>query len=137
MGLCLLSGWLAWFALGSVTVDETSRSARLEVRQRPHPVATVFAGRVATSALSIGQEVASGDVLVALDASAERLRLIEKQTRLAGIPPRLASMRHELISLDAARAEDQQAGQGRRKPRKRAAGKPRPRSNSPATTNTA
>ena len=95
--------------VGAVTVYETSRAARLEVKQLPHHVASLFAGRVATASLAIGQEVTANDVLIELDSSNERLQLAEEETRLAGLPPRIASMRQELISLEAVKSEDELA----------------------------
>ena len=111
LGAGLLTAWLLWFTLGEVSVYETSRNARLEVRQLPHHVAALFSGRVAATALAIGQEVAEGDVLVELDSGAERLRLAEEETRLAGLPPRIELMRREQVALEAAKGEDLRATQ--------------------------
>ena len=109
LGAGMLALWGLWFAFGHVSVYETSRTARLEVQQLPHHVASLFVGRVAAAALRIGQDVNANDVLVELDAGAERLRLAEEETRLAGLPPRIASMKLELDSLEAAKADDEQA----------------------------
>jgi membrane fusion protein, adhesin transport system len=110
-GTMLLTAWLLWFMLGTVTVYETSRRARLEVMQLPHHVAAPVSGQVVSAPVVIGQEVQANQVLVELDASAERLRLAEEQTRIAGLPPRIASMQVELVSLQQARDEDLRATQ--------------------------
>lgn len=106
LGTVLLCAWSLWFAFGDVTVYETSRKARLEVMQLPHHVAAPLSGRIASASVIIGQEVLAKQVLIELDASAETLHLAEEETRLAGLPPRIASMRTELISLEQAKDED-------------------------------
>jgi membrane fusion protein (multidrug efflux system) len=111
LGTVLLCAWSLWFASGDVTVYETSRKARLEVMQLPHHVAAPLSGRIASASVVIGQEVLANQVLIELDASAETLRLAEEATRLAGLPPAIASMRTELISLEQAREEDLRAMQ--------------------------
>lgn len=111
LGTVLLCGWALWFAFGHVTVYEISRRARLEVVQLPHHVAAPLSSRITSASVVIGQEVLANRVLIELDASAETLRLTEEETRLAGLPPRIASMRTELISLEQARDEDQRATQ--------------------------
>lgn len=102
----LLAGWLAWFALGKVTVYEISRQARLEVQQAPHALASPLAGRVVSTTLVIGQTVRAGDVLVELDASSDKLRLKEEQSRLAAIPPKIQSLETEIALMAQAKNED-------------------------------
>jgi membrane fusion protein (multidrug efflux system) len=106
-----LVAWSFWFALGGITIYETSTTARLEVMQLPHHVAAPLSGRVATASVVVGQEVVANQVLIELDASTETLRLAEEESRLAGLPPRITSMRMELISLEQARDEDLRAAQ--------------------------
>lgn len=108
-GLLLLAGWAAWFVLGRVTVYEVSPRARIEVQQAAHPIAPALAGRIATVAVVIGQPVAQGDVLFELDATAAVLRLREEQSRLAGVEPRLESIRREIDIRARARVQEQQA----------------------------
>ena len=110
-GAVLLCAWSLWFAFGAVTVYEISRKARLEVMQLPHHVAAPLSGRIASASVAIGQEVLANQVLVELDASADRLRLAEEESRLAGLPPRIDSMRTELVSLEQAKDEDLRATQ--------------------------
>ncbi len=105
----LLGGWLFWFFSGSVTVYEVSRRARLEVQQSAHPLAAPRAARVLVQALAIGQVVRAGDVLVELDAGAERLRLQEERVRLHAIPLRIGSLRKEIALREQARQREQRA----------------------------
>jgi multidrug resistance efflux pump len=105
----LLGIWLTWFFFGRVTVYEVSKRARLEVQQSSHAVAALVPSRIVANSLVLGQEVQAGDVLVELDATTERLRLREEESRLAAIPPRLESLKKEIASLEHAKTEDQQA----------------------------
>jgi membrane fusion protein (multidrug efflux system) len=105
----MLIGWLGWFFMGSVTVYELSKHARLEVQQSAHPVAALVPSRIVATTLALGQEVKPGDVLVELDALTEKLRLREEESRLAAIPPRVESLRKEIASLEQAKTEDRQS----------------------------
>jgi membrane fusion protein, adhesin transport system len=107
----LLCVWLLWFLFADVTVFETSRKARLEVIQLPHHVASSLSGRIVSTSATIGQKVLENQVLIELDASADRLRLTEEETRLTALPPQIASMRAELASLEQARGDDIRATQ--------------------------
>jgi membrane fusion protein (multidrug efflux system) len=105
----MLIGWLGWFFMGSVTVYELSKRARLEVQQSAHPVAALVPSRIVATSLALGQEVKPGDVLVELDALTEKLRLREEESRLTAIPPRVESLRKEIASLEQAKTEDRQS----------------------------
>jgi membrane fusion protein (multidrug efflux system) len=105
----LLACWTGWFLLGSVTVHEVSRRARLEVSQASHHVASLIPGIVVTNSLIIGRDVAAGDALLELDARTERLRLAEEEARLAAIPPRIASLREEIAARSEGKEKDLQA----------------------------
>jgi membrane fusion protein (multidrug efflux system) len=102
----LLLGWTAWFLFGSVAVYETSDQARVEVACAAHAVAATVEGRVVETRLSIGREVASGEVLMVLDAEAPRRALAEKRVRHAGLNARLQALRGETAAeQDALRAQ--------------------------------
>jgi len=107
----LLVAWFAWFFFGHVTVYEVSKRARVEVAQSSHSVAALVPSRIVTNTIVLGQQVHAGDVLVELDASSERLRLREEESRLAAIAPRIASLQNEIAALEKARNEDQQSAQ--------------------------
>ena len=107
----LLAGWLAWFLFGRITVYEVSRQARLEVQQSAHPVAALVQSRVAANSLVLGQEVRAGDLMIELDAQAERLRLQEEQSRLQTLLPRIASLRKEVAALEQAAAREHASAQ--------------------------
>src|SRR3712207_4487833 len=73
----LLGAWATWFLLARVTLYEVSTTARLEVSDAVHPVEAQAAGRVQATHLLLGREVQAGDVLVELEAEAQRLQLEE------------------------------------------------------------
>ena len=92
----LLAAWVAWFAGARVAVYAASDSARLEVDREPHPVGAPVSGRVMTTSLAVGRPVQAGDVLIELDADAERLTLDVERERINPLPAQLRLMRDEL-----------------------------------------
>lgn len=94
----LALGWLVWFVCARVTVYEVSDNARLEVDRAVFPVEAQVDGRVLSSRLEIGRNVQEGEVLLVLDASNQRLKLQEEQTRLATLQPQLDTLRNELAA---------------------------------------
>jgi multidrug resistance efflux pump len=107
----LLGAWTAWFFFAQVTVYEVSAAARLEVSEAAHPVEAPVAGRIRATHVVLGQEVQGGDVLVELDAEAQRLQLEEERTRLAALIPQPSELRAEIAAEETAQREDQRAGQ--------------------------
>ena len=89
----LIGGWLAWFALASVALYETTDAARLEVARAVHPIEVLVGGRVTATNLKIGREVKAGDVLVELETESQRLQLVEEQARIAALITQLAALR--------------------------------------------
>jgi multidrug resistance efflux pump len=111
LAAALLSAWTAWFFIARITLYEISAGARLEVSEAAHPVEAQVAGRVRATHLVLGQEVQGGDVLVELDVGTQRLQLEEEQTRQAGLASQPMELRNEIRAEEAAKQEDQQAGQ--------------------------
>lgn len=105
----LMSVWVAWFVLGRVTVYEISRTARLEVQQAPHALASLVSGRVVSSGLALDKEVQAGDVLLVLDSATELLRLREEEARLSAMPARIRSLQSEIALTEQARGEEAHA----------------------------
>src|SRR6266536_2708994 len=87
----MIAAWGAWGTLARVTLYEVSGHARLEVDRAVHPVESPAAGRVVESRLALGQEVAAGDILLRLNADAERYSLREETARLTALEPELAA----------------------------------------------
>ena len=105
----LLAAWTAWFFGGRVTVFETTPRARLEVQQAAHAVSAQVPGRVLSTRLVLGQPVAAGELLVALDASADTLRLTEEQARLKALGEQRAALRQEIAAHQQAASPAQRA----------------------------
>jgi membrane fusion protein, adhesin transport system len=106
-----LFAWLIWFGFGGVTIYEVSRAARLEVGSAPREVSPVQSGRLAESHLVIGARVRAGEVLVALDTTAQQLRLSEAEARLRSLPSRSLSLRRESAALQGALINGQGSSQ--------------------------
>jgi multidrug resistance efflux pump len=126
LGFCLLLllMWGSWFTFATVPVYEVTNAARLEVIDAAHPVSAVVGGRVVETRLAIGRVVEQGEVLVELDAGAERLSAAETRVRLADLETRRAGLQAELraheralashaaaqgVASDEARAQAQEA----------------------------
>jgi len=106
--IALLGGWMAWFFLARVARYEVTDTARLEVDQETHPVQSPVLARVVSSNLVLGKEVKAGDVLVQLDANAERLQVEEQRTQLAALASQIDSLKTQVGQLQEARAREEQ-----------------------------
>jgi membrane fusion protein (multidrug efflux system) len=89
----LLGAWALWFSRADVSEYETSHRARIEVSEAAHPIDAPVAGRVATARFTLGGQVHAGDVLLEIDAEAERRRLAEEQASLSAITPELDALK--------------------------------------------
>ncbi len=94
----LLSIWFAWFLFARVTVYEVTDRARLEVEVASHPVAAEVGGRVVKTTLRLGTKVRAGQILIELDAEAERFALDEARARLAGLRAQAQALSVEIRS---------------------------------------
>jgi len=106
--IALLGGWLAWFFFAKVARYEVTDTARLEVDQESHPVQSPVLARVVSSNLALGKDVQAGDVLVELDANAERLQVEEQRTQLAALASQVDSLKTQVLQLEEARARERQ-----------------------------
>jgi multidrug resistance efflux pump len=88
----LLCAWAAWLAFSKTTVFAVSDEGRLLAAGAASPIQTPVAGVVAESHLKLGAEVTAGEVLLALDSSAERLRRDEEQSRRDGMLEAIQSL---------------------------------------------
>src|SRR5215470_15835111 len=107
--LALLSAWGAWLVLARVTLYEVTQTARLEVAQAGHPIATPVAGRVVATHLVVGRDVQAGEVLVELDAAAVRLQHEEARQWSAALTTQRQARRQELVAEEAAQQDERQA----------------------------
>jgi membrane fusion protein (multidrug efflux system) len=97
----LLGGWLIWLLGGQVKVYEISDRTSMEVAIAAHPIATRIDGRVVEARLELGRRVKIGEVLVELDAEAERLALARSEARLASFKAQAKALRPEIEAREA------------------------------------
>jgi membrane fusion protein, adhesin transport system len=122
----LLVVWTAWFAFARVRRIEVSQDARVEVEQAVRRIEPVVEGRIVTSHLVLGREVARGDVLVEIDATPQVLEQVEAKGRAEALGPEVARIREEIAAetraLDSASAAARSGlGQARAEAREAAA----------------
>jgi membrane fusion protein (multidrug efflux system) len=110
----LFLAWAGWFVLARVPLYETSTIARIEAAAAAHPVDARVAGRAVRVHLPIGEQVRTGDVLVELEAAAERLALEEARERLAALTRDLTAVRSEIAAEERAVADDRLAAASER-----------------------
>src|SRR2546426_976360 len=94
-GIALAIAWLAWLFGTRVAVYRTSDKARIEVAQTAHPPETQVGGRVLSSSLALGKQVAVAEVLVELDARPQQLELAEARASLRALLPQREALRAE------------------------------------------
>jgi len=105
----LLGGWGVWFVGARVALYEVTQTARLEVDQAGHPIATPVAGRIVTTHLRVGRAVQAGDVLAELDAEAPRLQYEEARVRLTALTAQRRARRQEFTAEQVAQQDERQA----------------------------
>jgi membrane fusion protein (multidrug efflux system) len=110
----LLAMWGAWFLFSRIPLYETSATARIEATAAMHPVDARMAGRAVHVNLAIGAPVRAGDVLVELEADAERLALEQSRARVAALAPELASVRGEIAAEERAIVDERRSAAGAR-----------------------
>jgi membrane fusion protein (multidrug efflux system) len=92
--------WTSWLFLGRLELTEATDHARLEAGRAVHPVDAPSGGRVSAVHVRLGQDVAAGDAVVALEDEHATAVLREAQARLAHQAERIASATR---ALDAER----------------------------------
>src|SRR5262249_42516771 len=105
----VIAAWGVWFLFGRVACHETTAKARLEVSSAAHPIAAPVGGQIVLTRLTIGRSVQAGEVLLVLDAEAERAALRERQTRSAALIVRLRALSKEIAAEEVALREGQRA----------------------------
>ncbi len=98
----LFAAWGLWFVRARVPVYAASEQARVEVQRATHPVAAQVTGRVVALHLDLDATVSAGDVLVELDAVAERLQLAQARAKLGGVASELEATRRQITAEEAA-----------------------------------
>ncbi len=115
LGLLALAGvllliWCGWFFFGEVAVIASTESARIEVEQAAHSIEAPVAGKVVANQMHLDLVVTAGQVLLVLDAEAERLQIVEKQAHLAALAAEIEALRQVLAAHTKARNATDRAG---------------------------
>lgn len=108
-----ITAWSVWFFTAPLTLYAASQSAHVEALGAAHAVDVPMAGELLSLRATLGMAVQAGDVIAELDATEDRLRLVEAQATLAGlhsrfehlgrqIDARQSQRRNELASSEAA-----------------------------------
>lgn len=105
----LLGLWTAWLAFARIALYEVADTARLEVNQAAHPLEASVGGRIVAANLIVGREAQVGDVLIELDAEAERLQLEEQRTLLTSLQPQIKALRDEIAAEERVQGGGQQS----------------------------
>jgi multidrug resistance efflux pump len=100
--MLIACGWGVWFVRARVLVYAASEHARIEVERATHPVDAQVTGRVVAVRLALEAPVSVGDVLVELDAVAERLQLAQARAKLGGLATELDATRRQVAAEDHA-----------------------------------
>jgi multidrug resistance efflux pump len=109
----LMGAWLSWGLFTRLTLYEISSRARVEVDSAATPLQAPIAGRVVVSQLSMGREVAAGDVLVEIESQGEQLDLDRSRTRLQALQQEYQSVQAQLRAENEARLAEQRAWRAR------------------------
>ena len=90
--------WCAWFISADLPVYALSGEARLEVERAVREVSAAAAGRIVEVRATVGQDVAAGEVLFALDSELERRRLEEETARHEALLKEIESLKAVLVT---------------------------------------
>jgi multidrug resistance efflux pump len=99
---CLAIAWIIWMFFARVHVYATSDQARVEVADAVYVVQAPLSGRVMKSGLEMGRQVATGDVLVELEADPQKLRVQGEQSQQQSLQDQLDILRNERRSQETA-----------------------------------
>ncbi|MBV9498971.1 MAG: HlyD family efflux transporter periplasmic adaptor subunit [Acidobacteriaceae bacterium] len=108
LGVALLLGaaWIYWAWNARIARYETSDSARLEIDGAAYPVQANVAGRLTRSALTLGAEVQSGEVLAELDSHDARLTLQQERVHLTTLHPQIEALHSQIESEHEGSSEE-------------------------------
>jgi multidrug resistance efflux pump len=99
-----------WFATANIREYEVSVEARVESERGAQLLNAPVAGVVVANHLELGKSVHQGDVLVELDAEAERRQLEEAKAKLASLSRETEALSHVIDLEERAKNEDRAAG---------------------------
>lgn len=108
-GVCLAAAWTWWLTCSSVTLYETTDSARIEAEQSAYALQSEVPGRIIAWNLRTGKGVRAGEIIAELDSARERAQLAEMQTRASGLKTLSASVLEQISAEESALEAEQKA----------------------------
>jgi multidrug resistance efflux pump len=94
----MLLAWSGWLFLGEIAVYAVSTTARFEVQAASFPVEAPVGGRVVATKLSLDRTVRANEVLLELEAEAERLSRAELEGQLTSLAAQVEALHEELLA---------------------------------------
>ncbi len=99
----LLGGlWTAWLFFGSIGRYAVTEAARVEAEGQAHPIVALMNGVVVASYMTLGEEVARGQLLAELESVDMQFDLVNLQSQRAGLVRQIESIRNEMDAQDHA-----------------------------------
>lgn len=105
----VLIAWSVWFVRAPVARYEVTDRARLEVDRAVYVLQAPIAGRVISSALSLGRGVKPGDVLLEIEAQPQQLQLRETRAHAASLDPQIRALLDEIAAQQDAQRQQRDA----------------------------
>jgi multidrug resistance efflux pump len=106
----LLGGlWTAWLFFGSIGRYAVTEVARLEVEGQAHPIIAMMNGVVVASYMTLGEEVARGQLLAELESVDMQFDLVNLQAQRAGLARQIETIRNEMDAQDHALRDTRRA----------------------------
>lgn len=102
MAVLLAGLWTAWLFFGSIARYAVTETARLEAEGQAHAVIALMNGVVVASYMTLGEEVARGQLLAELESVDMQFDLVGLQAKRAGLTRQIESTRHEMDAQDHA-----------------------------------
>lgn len=94
--------WTTWLFFGSISRYAVTDAARLEVEDQAHPITALMDGIVVASYMTLGEEVARGQVLAELESVDMQLDLVSLEARRTGLSRQIESIRSEMDAQEQA-----------------------------------
>lgn len=92
-----VAAWSVWFFTAPVTLYASSQAAQIEALGAAHAIDVPMAGKlISLRARLLGLAVQPGDIIAELDATEDRLRLVEAQAALAGLQSKFEHLARQI-----------------------------------------
>lgn len=107
--LALMLLWGLWFFGASMTLYETSVSARLEINEKPYSIQSTVTGRVTLLKMAVGTTVSEGQLLIQIDPESERIGAEKAASDARALEGQVEMLRKELAFREKLLSDQSQA----------------------------